>query len=139
MPPNSPAVPEVEADNIRSINPSTAFPSGDEQPLLTMKQVEELINRKMKERRGTIMVHFWERSAHLFTASLIAVRIPNSVIARPIREYNGGGDPIIHVKRHDGSLLGKSNDDDHFTLLFPSTFSATASSWFFGLPAGLIG
>lgn len=39
-----------------------------------------------------------------------------------------------HNQMHEASLLGRTNDDHHFVLLFPSTFRGVASYWFFGLP-----
>lgn len=138
MPPAYPAVPVAAAVNPPSVNPSGALPNGDQQPLFTMGQVEELVNKKFKEQRGAAIAPFRERSSHPFTAALIAVRIPKNVVARPIPEYSGGGYPIIHVNKHEASLLGKSDDDNHLALLFPSTLSGLASSWFFALPAGSI-
>lgn len=85
------------------------------------------------------MAPFREQSSHSFTDSLIVVRIPKSVVSRPVPEYNVEGYPIIHVNKHESSLLGKSDDDDYLALLFPSTLSGTNSSWFIGLPGGLIG
>lgn len=39
-----------------------------------------------------------------------------------------------HIHIHEVSLLGKTNDNNHFALLFPFTLRGVTSHWFFGLP-----
>lgn len=79
----SPAAPAVASANPSSVNASTILPNGDQQPLFTMGQVEDLINKKLKEQRGTVIALFRERSSHTFIVILIVVRILKIVVARP--------------------------------------------------------
>lgn len=104
-----------------------------------MGQVEELIKKKLKEQRGPTIDPIKKRSSYPFTVALIAEWILKNVVARLIPEYNDGRDPIIHVSNHQASLMGKSFDDNHLAILFLSTLSGSASTWFFGLLAKLIG
>lgn len=60
------------------------------------------------------MTHFKEISSHPFTTSLKAFRIPKNMVARPIPEYSGGGNPILHVNMYEDSFLGKSDNEKTF-------------------------
>lgn len=72
-------------------------------------------------------------ASHVFIWFLVSVKIPKDVVARVILEYNTVHDPINHINKHDTSLLGRTCDDDHTTLLFPSTLSSSTFSYFFEL------
>lgn len=83
----------------------------------TLKWVEKLINKKLKEQRWAIMTTLCDGA---------------------ILEYNGSGDPITHIIRHEASLLENPDNDDHLELLFPKRLSGMTYSWFFGVPESFI-
>lgn len=53
-------------------------------PIFMMKQVEDLINKKLKEQCEIIMTTLRDRTSNLFTISLVSIKILKDVIARVI-------------------------------------------------------
>lgn len=72
-----------------------------------------------------------ESYASMFT--LVAIKNPKDTVVRSI-EYNGGDDLIRNINIHEAFLIGRTCDDDHITLFFPSMLSNIESSLFFDLP-----
>lgn len=79
------------------------------------------------------MSALWDKTSHLFVLYLVAIKIPKYVVARGIPKFNGVSDLIQHIHMHKTYFLGRTYDNNHITLLFPSTFLEVVSSWFFSL------
>lgn len=109
----------------------------------TSKQVEELITQKLKEQKGEVMPILHDRVSrpftpkmmlHPFSPKMMSIIIPRDVMTQTISDYKGEGDAIQHIQNYKSSLMGKTNDDNHFVFLFPTTLTSNTSYWFFGLP-----
>lgn len=102
--------------------------------ILTMSQVEELINGKLKEQTRRVMPVLCDRVSKLFTTKMMSIVIPCDMINWVILDYMGEVDPIHHIQKHESSLLGRTSNDNHFMLMFQATLTGNASYWFAGLP-----
>lgn len=85
---------------------------------MTQEEFEELIDRTIKEQKGRVMSRHIDRPSHPFTPEILAVTVPPHVQNPQIDSYRGKIDLVEHIQRHDATLLGRNNNDNHFVLLF---------------------
>lgn len=107
----------------------------DDHPFLSFRQIDELIKGHLKEQKDN-NDHPKRYGLLFFHPFVVLIKILNDVVARPIPENNMCKQRTWNM--HKASLLGRSCDNDHTALLFPSTLLGIASSWFFILPPTLI-
>lgn len=86
--------------------------------MLTISQVEELMNQKLKEQKRSIMLTMCGRVSHPFTLEMIQIIIYRDLTTQTIPDYMGKGDPIQYIHKHKLLFLGRTGDNNHFTLLF---------------------
>lgn len=106
--------------------------------IMTWEEIEELVSRNVKEQKERFMPRLRDKMSNPFTIEILVVTVSSHVQSPRIDCYQGEGDPVEYIQRHEVSLLGMTNDDNHFALLFPSTIGGIASHWFFGLPKASI-
>lgn len=78
---------------------------------MTWDEIEEPFSRTMNEQKGWIMAHLMDH----VTPHILVVFFPLHV-----------KNPMEHIQRHEASILARTNNDNHFTLLFPSTLGGIA-------------
>lgn len=71
------------------------------------------------------MVALIDKSSNLYIPSLVVIRILKDLVKRVIPKYNGVSDLVQPFVGHEAFLLGRTYNDDHIELLFPSTLSGT--------------
>lgn len=98
---------------------------------LTMSQVEELINGKIKEQTRRVMPVLCDSVSKIFTTKMMSIVIPCDMINWVILDYMGEVDPIHHIQKHESSLLGRTSNDNHFMLMFQATLTGQPPT---GLP-----
>lgn len=97
--------------------------------IMIRKEVEDLVAQKMKQHKGRAMPRLRDRASHPFTPEILAATVPPHVQTPQINYYGEEGDPLEHIQRQKASLLGQTNDDNHFAFLFPVTLEGVASRW----------
>lgn len=106
--------------------------------LATMTRVEiedlikELVAQQLREERWT-KLGIPDMASHPFSPEILAVIVPPHVPSPRIDCFREEGNPILHIQKYESSLLGRTNDDNHYALLFPSTLG-DALRWFYRLP-----
>lgn len=100
---------------------------------MTMEEIKEFVAQTVKEQKDMCMPHLRDRVLHPSAPKILAVTMPPHIQTPHIDYYRGDGDLVEHIQRHETSLLDRTNDDNHFVLLFPGTLGDVTSHWFFGL------
>lgn len=65
-------------------------------------------------------------------AKMMLIFVHRDMITRSIHVYTGEGDPIQYIQKHKSSFLGRTSDDNHFTIMFPVLLMVNSYYWFFG-------
>lgn len=73
------------------------------------------------------MPHHRDRASHPFAHEILVVTVTPHGQTPNIDYYKVEGDPIELIQRHGASLLGKTDDDNYFTLLFQATLGGVTS------------
>lgn len=71
----------------------------------------------MKEQNGVAPIYPRD------TAEMVSPQVQNP----QINCYRGEGDPVEHIERHEAFFLGRTNNNNHFAMLFPSTLGGVTS------------
>lgn len=95
--------------------------------VMTSEEIEELVSQKVKEQKGNLMPLLRDTALNFFAPKILAFIVPPHVQSPKINYYRDEGNPVEHIQSHEAYLLGGTNDDNHFTLLFPATLGSVAS------------
>lgn len=81
-----------------------------------------------------VMFVMLDRASYLFMLKMMSIIVPRNVTTLVIPSYKVEGVLIHHIQKHETYLIGRTNNDNHFTLLFPTMLMRNTLYWFFGLP-----
>lgn len=95
---------------------------------MTREQIEELVALKVKKQKGGVLLRLRYRASH---PDILTVTVSPHIQKPHIYYYRDEGDLVKHIQRHEASIIGRTNVDNHF--LFLATLGGIASHWFFGL------
>lgn len=94
-----------------------------DQPLFSLNQVEDIINRNHKRARKAVMTSPRDKEFQIFNCSLVLIKISKNVLTRTILEFNGVEYPIQYINKNKVFLPVKTCDDNQIVLLLPTTLS----------------
>lgn len=86
--------------------------------MLSMDQVNELINGKIKKQNSRVMPVLCDRASNYFTPEMISTNVTRVVKAQTIPDYKGERDPIQHIQKH-GSILSGTHKEYLPLVLHP--------------------
>lgn len=85
---------------------------------------------KLIEHNGQVVLRLLDRTSHPFMPEMMSIIVPYEVMTFAILGFMGEDDPIQHIQKQEYLLLGRTNDDNHYTLLFPTTLKGTRAIGF---------
>lgn len=71
---------------------------------MTWEEIVELVDKKVKDHKGRVMLQLRDRASHPLTPEILTVTVPPHVQNPRIDCYDEEGDPVDHIQRHETSF-----------------------------------